>query len=200
MLKEHVDSVSVIQARALRVPESMDLNHLLVALYPRKFEMASRVRNLEMLAELYRQVSGHRSSQRSAQAELQRRIFQILGIRFGVNEVMIPSIVPEESVSLLPIFAGGQVREVMMYQKKFYGKIDQAKMGSCSQFYQLALVLVEKGLPCLITTSPEIYCLWVGVRSPVYRVFLKEGLVAMRRALRLHSVLCRFKQAKFAVY
>jgi hypothetical protein len=55
-------------------------------------------------------------------------------------------------------------------------------------------------LPCLITTSAEFYCLWVGLRSPVYGVFLKGGTVAIRRALALHSVLCRFKQATFGVY
>jgi hypothetical protein len=34
----------------------------------------------------------------------------------------------------------------------------------------------------------------------VYGVFLKGGRGAIRRALVLHSVLCRFKQAKFGVY
>jgi hypothetical protein len=200
MLKEHVDSVSVIQARALRVSESMNLNNLLMALYPRKFEMVSRIRNLEMLTDLYRQVSGNRSSRQLAQVELRGRIFQILGIRFGVSEVLMSSIVPEMAVTALPFFAGGLVREAMLYRQKFYGKIDQAKTGSCSQLYQLALVLVEKGFPCLITTSPEVYCLWVGVRSPVYGVFLRDGVGVLRLALRLHSILCRFKQAKFAVY
>lgn len=200
MLKEHVASVSVIQARALRVSESVNINTLLMKLYPRKFEVVLRVQKLELLAELYRQVSGSRSLQTSAQAELRRRIFQILGIRFGVSEVEIPLIVAQADVGVVPFFAAGEVREAMVYRQRFYGKIDQARVGDCFQLYQLALVLAEKGLPCVMTTSPQFYGLWVGLRSPVYGVFLRDGVGAIRRALTLHSVLCRFKQAKFGVY
>lgn len=200
MLKEHVESVSVVQARSLRVSESVNIDHLLKKLYPRKFEMVSRVRNLETLMELYRQVSGNRALRQSAQAELKRRVFQILGIRFGVTEVMMPSIVLADEVRRFPFFAVGEVREGMSYQDRFFGKVDEARVGSCLQLYQLALVFAEQGLPCLITTSPESYCLWVGLRSPVYAVFLKGGTVAIRRALALHSVLCRFKQAKLGDY
>ena len=200
MLKEHVDSVSVIQARALSVSESVNLNLLLRKLYPRRFEIASKVRNLELLAEIYRQVSGTQSSLKMARSEVKRRIFQILGIRFGVSEVMLPPMVLESSVGLFPFFGEGEMREAMMHQHKYYGKIIQATVGDCAALYQLGIVLAEQGLPCVITTSEESYRLWVGLRSPVYAVFLKDGIGAMRRALALHSVLCRFKQAKFAVY
>jgi hypothetical protein len=200
MLKEHVESVSVVQSRALRVSDSVNINHLLKKLYPRKFEVVSRVRNLEMLMVLYQQVSGNRSLRQSAQTELKRRIFQILGIRFGVSEVAIPSIVPESEVRLFPFFGAGEIRDAMGYQDKFFGKVDQARVGHCSELYRLAMVLAEQGLPCLITTTTEFYCLWVGLRSPVYGVFLKGGIGAIRRALALHSVLCRFKQAKFGLY
>lgn len=197
MLKEHVESVSDIQARSLRVSESVNINHLLKKLYPRKFEVVSRIRNLETLMVLYRQVSGNQAVHKVAQAELKRRIFQILGIRFGVTEVVMPSIVLEREVRMFPFFAGGEVRSAMSYQDRFFGQIDEARVGSCSQLYQLALVLAEQGLSCLITTSPECYRLWVGLRSPVYGVFLKGGTGAIRRALALHSVLCQFKQATF---
>jgi hypothetical protein len=204
MLKEHVDSVSVIQSRALSVSESVNLNVLLRKLYPRRFEIASKVRNLELLAEIYRQVtgqvSGNRSSLRMARSEVKRRIFQILGIRFGVSEVKLPPVVLEREVRLFPFFGEGEMREAMTHEHKFYGKIVQATVGDCSKLYQLGIVLAEQGLPCVITTSPEFYSLWVGLRSPVYAVFLKDGIGAMRRALALHSVLCRFKQAKFAIY
>ena len=200
MLKEHVDSVSVIQSRALSVSESVNLNVLLNKLYPRRFEVASKVRNLELLAEIYRQVSGNRSSLRMARSEVKRRIFQILGIRFGVSEVNLPLVVVESEVALFPFFGEGELRDAMTHQHKFYGKIARATVGDCSNLYQLGIVLAEQGLPCVITTSPEFYSLWVGLRSPVYAVFLKDGIGAMGRALALHSVLCRFKQAKFAVY
>ena len=200
MLKEHVDSVSVIQSsRGLLVSESVNLNLLLQKLYPRRFEVISKVRNLELLAEIYCHVSVNQSSLTIAQGEVKRRIFQILGIRFGVSEVKLPPVVLEGEVRLIPFCGEGVVRDAMTHQHRFYGKIMRSTVGDCSKLYQLGIVMAEHGLPCVITTSPEFYSLWVGLRSPVYTVFLKDGIGATQRALALHSVLCRFKQAKFAV-
>ena len=193
MLKEHVDSVSVIQSRALSMSESVNLNLLLKKLYPRRFELTSKVRNLELLAEVYRQVSGNRSSLTVARSEVKRRILQILGIRFGVSMVNLAPVVLESEMRVLPFFLGGEVHDAMTHQHKFYGKIVWATVGNCSKLYQLSTVLVEQGLPCIITTSSEFHTLWVGLRSPVYAVFLKDGIGAMQRVLTLNSVLCRFK-------
>ena len=193
MLKEHVDSVSVIQSRALSMSESVNLNLLLKKLYPRRFELTSKVRNLELLAEVYRQVSGNRSSLTVARSEVKRRILQILGIRFGVSMVNLTPVVLESEMRVLPFFLGGEIHDAMTHQHKFYGKIVRATMEDCSNLYQLSTVLVEQGLPCIITTSSEFYTLWVGLRSPVYAVFLKDGIGAMQRVLTLNSVLCQFK-------
>ena len=193
MLKEHVDSVSVIQSRALSMSESVNLNLLLKKLYPRRFELTSKVRNLELLAEVYRQVSGNRSSLTVARSEVKRRILQILGIRFGVSVVNLVPVVLESETRVLPFFLGGEIHDAMTHQHKFYGKIVRATMEDCSNLYQLSTVLVEQGLPCIITTSSEFYTLWVGLRSPVYAVFLKDGIGAMQRVLTLNSVLCQFK-------
>ena len=193
MLKEHVDSVSVIQSSALLMSESVNLNLLLQKLYPRRFELTSKVRNLELLAEVYRQVSGNRSSLTMARSEVKRRILQILGIRFGVSVVNVAPVVLESEMRVLPFFLGGEIHDAMTHQHKFYGKIVRAAVGDCSNLYQLSSVLVEQGLPCIITTSSEFHTLWVGLRSPVYAVFLKDGIGAMRRVLTLNSVLCRFK-------
>lgn len=193
MLKEHVDSVSVIQSRALSMSESVNLNLLLKKLYPRRFELTSKVRNLELLAEVYRQVSGNRSSLTMARSEVKRRILQILGIQFGVSMVNLAPVVLESEMRVLPFFLGGEIHDAMTHQHKFYGKIVWARVGNCSKLYQLSTVLVEQGLPCIITTSSEFHTLWVGLRSPVYAVFLKDGIGAMQRVLTLNSVLCRFK-------
>jgi len=193
MLKEHVDSVSVIQSRALSMSESVNLNLLLQKLYPRRFELTSKVRNLELLAEVYRQVSGNRSSLTVARSEVKRRILQILGIRFGVSVVNVAPVVLESEMRVLPFLLEGEMHDAMTHQHKFYGKIVRATVGDCSNLYQLSTVLVEQGLPCIITTSSEFYTLWVGLRSPVHAVFLKDGIGAMRRVLTLNSVLCRFK-------
>lgn len=197
MLKEHVESVSVVQSCVLTVSETINLNTLLARLYPRRFEMRSKMHHLEQLTELYQQVSGTQVSKKLIQDEIRRRIFQILRIRFGVHEVAMPSIVHYDDVIPFCFFRDGKVRDGLAYQNRFYGKLDEAVPGNCAQFYQLALVLAEQELPCLMTTAPDSYALWVTLRSPTYQLFLKAGIAPLQKVLSLHSVLCRCRQAKF---
>lgn len=196
MLKEHVDSVCVVQACVLTVSDTLNLNTLLARLYPRRFEMRSKVHHLEQLAELYQQVSGNQASQQLVQNEIRRRIFRILRIRFGIREVAMPTMVHLDDVKLFCFFQAGLVRDGMEYQNRLYGKLYEAVPGNCTQLYQLALVLAEQELPCLMTTAPDSYALWVILRSPTYQLFLKAGIAPLQKALSLHSALCRCKQAK----
>lgn len=200
LLKDYVHSLDISPSQVLRVSETVNFDRLLQNLYPRKFERVSRVRNLEMLADLYRQMSGFRSADQLAREELQRRIFQILGIGFGVDDEKIPSIVLATDVSIFPFFGEGEVREAMTFQHRFYGKIDEAMVMESSELYKLAMLLLEKGFDCVILSLPGSYSLWVLLRSPVYRVFLRRGVEPLRKAMLLHSVLGRFKQARFTVY
>jgi hypothetical protein len=200
ILKDYVKGLDISPSLVLRVSETVDFDRLLRNLYPRKFEMVSRVRNLEMLTDLYRQMSALRSAEPVAREELQRRIFQILGIGFGFDDEKIPAILLAKDVKVFPFFSTGEVREAMTFQHKFYGKIDEAAVADSSELYQLAMLLLEKGFTCLILSSPGSYSLWVLLRSPVYRVFLRGGLGPLRKAVVLNSVLSRFKQARFTVY
>jgi hypothetical protein len=200
ILKDYVKSLDICPSQILRVSETVDFDRLLRNLYPRKFEMASRVRNLEMMTGLYRQISGFRSAEQVTTKELQRRIFQILGIGFGFDDEKIPAIMLATEVRVFPFFSEGEVREAMTFRHKFYGKIDEAAVGDSSELYKLAMLLLEKGFACLILSSPGSYSLWVLLRSPVYRVFLRSGLEPFRKAVAFNSVLGRFKQARFTVY
>lgn len=200
LLKDYVYSVDISSSQVLRVSESVNFDRLLRNLYPRKFERVSRVRNLEMLTDLYRQMSEFRSAEQLAREELQRRIFQILGIGFGFDDEKIPSIVLATDVNVFPFFGEGEVRQAMTFQHRYYGKIDEAMVMDSSELYKLAMLLLEKGLECLILSSPGSYSLWVLLRSPAYRVFLGSGLGSFQKAMLLHSVLGRFKQARFTVY
>jgi hypothetical protein len=204
MLQDHVDSLSEIQARSLHVSESVSLDRLLSTLYPKKFVVISKVHHLEMLTELYRRAlaTGRITTGRnnlSNQTELRRRIFQILGIRFGVNEVQMPPIVPETKGSCFQFFGAGELRDGMSLGGKIYGRIESAVMRDRPYLYQMALAFSEQKIPCVITTTQEKYSLWVLLRSPVYNTYLRQGLAPVKKALVLHSALCRFKQARFAV-
>jgi hypothetical protein len=199
MLQDHVESLSEIQARSLHVSESVSLDRLLSSLYPKKFIAISKVHHLEMLTELYRRALTSGRNNLSNQTELRRQIFQILGIRFGVNEVMMPPIVPETKGSCFNFFGRGELRDGLSIGDKIYGRVESAVMRDRPYLYQMALAFSEQKIPCIITTSQEKYSLWVLLRSPVYNVYLKQGLTPVKKALVLHSALCRFKQARFAV-
>ena len=199
MLQEHVESLSELQARSLRVSETVSLDRLLLKLYPRKFIATSKVRDLEMLTVLYQKASAKRSANLQAQAELRRRIFHILGIRFGVNEILMPPIIPETPELLFQFFSQGKMRDAMRLDEKIYGKVETATMRQRPKLYQIALAFSEQKIPCIITTTPDHYSLWILIRSPAYGVYLKQGLVPVEKALVLHSALCRFKQARFAM-
>jgi hypothetical protein len=199
MLQDHVESLSHIQARSLHVSETVSLDRLLSTLYPKKFVAISKVHHLEMLTELYRGAVASGRNNLSNQTELRRRIFQILGIRFGVNEEMTPPILPETKVTPFIFFAEGELRDGMSLKTKMYGKIESAVVSDRPRLYQMAILLSEQKIPCIITMTQEKYSLWVLLRSPVYSAYLKQGLTPVKKALVLHSALCRFKQARFAV-
>lgn len=199
MLQDHVESLSEIQARSLHVSESVSLDRLISSLYPKKFVAISKVHHLEMLTALYQSAKFPTSNYHVVRDELRRRIFQILGIRFGVSEVMTPPIVPLIKGTSFQFFGEGTLRDGLSLGNKMYGKIESATMRDRPHLYQIAIALSEQKIPCVITTSSEDYSLWVLLRSPVYGLFLKQGLAPVQKALVLHSALCRFKQARFAV-
>jgi hypothetical protein len=199
MLQDHVESLSHIQARSLHVSETVSLDRLLSTLYPKKFVAISKVHHLEMLTDLYRGAVASGRNNLANQTELRRRIFQILGIRFGVNGEMTPPIIPETKVTPFIFFAEGGLRDGMSLKTKMYGKIESAVLCDRPHLYQMAILLSEQKIPCIITTTPEQYSLWVLLRSPVYNAYLKQGLTPVKKALKVHSALCRFKQARFAV-
>lgn len=199
MLQDHAESLSEIQARSLHVSESFSLDRLISNLYPKKFVVISKVHHLEMLTNLYQQSLKSQYNHHAIRDELRYRIFQILGIRFGISEIMTPPIIPLEKGRTFQFFGQEMLRDGISFGGKMYGKIESVSMRDRPHLYQIAIVLSEQKIPCLITTSSEDYSLWVLLRSPIYNIFLKQGLDPIKKALTLHSALCRFKQAKFTV-
>jgi len=196
MLHEHVERLSYIQAQSLKVSETVNLDRLLMQLYPKKFIAAAKVHNLEVLTALYQKASANRSANLNAQVELRRRIFHILGIRFGVNETFIPLIIPEPVESLFQFYRQGEMRDGLCLIGKIYGKVQTAPLPKGSELDEITLMFSEQKISYVITITADSYSLWVLVRSPVYATYLKQGLAPIKRALVLHSALRRFKQAK----
>ena len=197
-LHEHVESLTDTQANSLRVSETVNLDRLLLKLYPKKFIATAKFHDLEMLTVLYQKASANRSANLQGQVELRRRIFHILGIRFGVNETFIPPIIPETAESLFQFFNNGEMRDGLYVDGKMYGKVQTATMLQRQELDEVALMFSEQKIPCVITVTSDHYSMWVLLRSPAYAVYLKQGIVPLKKALTLHSSLCRFKKVKLA--
>ncbi len=196
MLHDHVGKQTDIQAQSLNVSETVNLDRLLLQLYPKKFVATAKVHNLEVLTALYQKASVNRST--TAQAELRRRIFHILGIRFGVDETFMPSIVPEAAQTLFQFYSEGAMLDGLCRAGKIYGKVETAPLPTRSSLDQISLMFSEQKISCVITVTTHSYSLWLPLRSPVYAIYLKQGIAPIKKALALHSSLCRFKQAKSA--
>lgn len=195
MLHEHVESLTDIKAHSLRVSETVNLDQLLLKLYPKKFIATAKVHNLEMLTVLYQKASANRSANLQGQSELRRRIFHILGIRFGVNETSTPPIIPETTELMFQFFSKGKMRDGLCLDGKMYGKVETATMPQREDLEEISLMFSEQKIPCVITVTADHYSLWILIRSPAYMVYLKQGLLPVEKALALHSELNRFKQA-----
>ena len=199
MLYEHVESLTDTQAHSLRVSETVNLDRLLLKLYPKKFIAIAKFHDLEMLTVLYQKARANRSANLQGQVELCRRIFHILGIRFGVNETFMPPIIPEIAESLFQFFNNGKMRDGLCLDGKMYGKVQTATMPERQELDEIALMLSEQKIPCVITVTEDRYSMWFLLRSPAYAVYLKQGLVPVKKALVLYSTLCRFKPAKISL-
>ena len=195
MLHEHVESLTDIKANSLRVSETVNLDQLLLKLYPKKYIATAKVHNLEMLTALYQKASTNRSANLQGQSELRRRILNILGIRFEVNQASIPPIIPETTELLFQFFSKGEMRDGLCLDGKIYGKVETATMPEREELEEISLMFSEQKIPCVISVTADHYSLWILLRSPAYMLYLKQGLLPVKKALSLHSALSRFNQA-----
>lgn len=198
MLHEHVESLTDTQAHSLKVSATVNLAQLLLKLYPKKFVATAKFHDLEMLTALYQKASEKRSGNLQGQVELRRRIFHILGIRFGVDNTFMPPIIPETVESIFQFYNNDEMRDGLCVDGKMYGKVETAAMPQRQELDEIARMFSEQKIPCIITVTADHYSLWILLRSPAYAVYLKQGIVPVKKALALHSSLCRFKQAKLA--
>ena len=198
MLHELVQSLTDTQANSLRVSETVNLDRLLLKLYPKKFIATAKFHDLEMLTVLYQKASANRSANLQSQVELRRRIFHILGIRFGVDDTFMPPIIPETAESLFQFFSNGEMRDGLYVDGKMYGKVQTATMLQRQELDEISLMFSEQKIPCVITVNSDHYSMWILLRSPAYAVYLKQGIVPFNKALTLHSSVCQIKKVKLA--
>ena len=110
----------------------------------------------------------------------------------------MPPIIPETAESLFQFFNNGEMRDGMCLDGKMYGKVQTATMPERQELDEIALMFSEQKISCVITVTTDHYSMWILLRSPAYAVYLKQGIVPLKKALTLHSSLCRFKKVKLA--
>lgn len=185
----HVSSCSQV----LLVSESVSLEQLLMRLYPRKFVAITKIHHLEMLTTLYRQ-----TTDKAGKNAYRRKILHVLGLRLVLEAEPIPPIVPEEEGFIFKFFWGKKLRDGMTLDGKIYGKVESVDLSKRTYLYEVALAFLEQNIACVLTNSQEGYCLWVPLRSPLYNVYLKQGITPVRKALALNAKLAQFKSSKMA--
>lgn len=177
---------------SLRIDANIDLNHLLCKLYPRKFVAISKANQLERLVKLYQQLTPHSPSDQVIQTELRHRIFHLLGLHLDDTAVNLPPLLQEEKAQGFRFFYADQIREGIYVDGKLYGMLVTTENFDRLSLYQIAWVLSEQGMGCVLTYSKARQALWVPVRSPVYHVYVQQGSYPLEKVLELYRLLRRF--------
>jgi hypothetical protein len=196
MLQDYADSLKgdahgSSRSQVLLVSESVSLEQLLMRLYPKKFAAIAKIHHLEMLTTLYRQ-----TFDRAGKNAYRHKILQVLGLRVGGEAEPIPPIVPEEEGIIFKFFWGKNLWDGMTLDGKIYGKVESVDLSKRTYLYEVALAFLEQNIACVLTNSQDGYSLWVPLRSPLYNVYLKQGITPVRKALALNAKLAQFKSSK----
>lgn len=182
MLHEHIESLTDIQAHSLGISETVNLDRLLLKLYPQKILATAKFHDLEMLTVLYQKGSSNRSSPSQSQVELRRRIFHILGIQAGLGETFTPPIIPETAENLFQFFNNGEMRDGLCLDGKMYGRVETAMMPQRQELDEIAKKFSEQKNLCVITVTADHYSVWILLRSPAYAIYLnKQGIVPVKK-------------------
>lgn len=185
-------TASNLATPSVRIDANIDLNQLLCKLYPRKFVAISKANQIEQLVRLYQQFSAQSLVDPELQDELRNRIFHILGLHLEDKSVNLPPLVPEGETHGFRFFYADQIREGLYIEDKLYGLLLTTESFDRLSLYQLAWLLSEQKIACVLTYSPIRQALWVPVRSPVYQVFVQQGRYPLEKVLTLYRLLHRF--------
>lgn len=195
LLRQNTDGIkdllkSEVEAQLL---SEVSLNKILNHLYLDEAEVSTKIEEIEALTKLYQDLEKAKAD-RATLTEIQRRIFQLLGLKTTAeNSSRLPISVHENSVNIFRFYYAHQVREGIRFNSELYGLVYEFQPIHQLYVYQLAWVLSSQGVPLRLTTSPARYRLWVNLRSPAYAALLKQDANQLKIVLSLYAVLQKCK-------
>jgi hypothetical protein len=170
-----------------RVPK-VDANEFLDHFYAQSDPTSPQIRELEFLVQMRQTVESATAQDSQRAEELERRIFSVLGLRLGaVSSQRLPVVKPEPAYPSFRFHYEGRICEGIRYEHDLYGMISQFRKHSPFQAYQLASVLLDRDVACLVTTSETRSAVWVSLRSPSFPNLIQASPRALRSLIKFHS-------------
>jgi hypothetical protein len=199
--------------------QKTDLDPLLTQFQSRTVLSPAKVREIEILLQLYQQfhastggvdgaakapiskkesatrkdIVGKKPQQRNIE-ELERRILGLLGFQLGaIAPGQLPTTRPEADSDLFWFHYDSKLAEGLCHNDELYGLAKAFPFGQRFQAYQLACLLKERHLPCVVTTAPRRYGVWLPLQASAYAKFHHQNAAMCNSLLDLYARLCKFR-------
>ncbi len=193
LLQKYLENLNCLLVAASGSASLTDLNPVLARFYAQS--STSKVVEVETLIRLHQAWEAKREASRECAGELERRILGLLGFQLGsIASSRLPLVKPE---SLFPTFrfhSHGRIREGLRHDNELYGLVHEFRINPRFHAYQLACVLLERHIPCVVTTSKTRCALWVPLRSAAYPILACYNDGVSGSLMFVHSKLCKLRQ------
>lgn len=152
-----------------------NLEHLLKQIYPKSFELKTKIQELETLVQLHQLSEPGKLSPYGDTSEIESKIFAILGLKLLrlLSSLSLP-IVPETSTSLFHFVLEEQIHQGIRYTDELYGLVLQFDREPDLQSHYLLRKLVDQQISFILTASEFRHGIWVSLRSPSYYSFCQQ--------------------------
>jgi hypothetical protein len=178
-------------------PDRVDLTQVLRRLCRSDRKFDTLLYELEALIDAHSKLESNQSrfSPTTVTAELHRielQIQHLLGLRLGqLLPRCLPQLLPEIEAQGFQFCWGKRTQAGIVHHGQFYGLLQQWQYDAQLQAYQMAWILAQRDVVCLITRSPQHYTVWVNLKSPAASTLLHQGQTILPSLLRMSPAICR---------
>ncbi|MBF2072629.1 MAG: hypothetical protein IGS50_02540 [Synechococcales cyanobacterium C42_A2020_086] len=109
-------------------------------------------------------------------AELEQRLFALLGVWLpGAYPLPAtqPTLVQEEAGAVFRFFLNGRLRQGIRYGQELYGWVAECLPTAVNGLTPFLSSLAQQQVPFVLTVSSRRYAIWISLRSPGCRQWLR---------------------------
>lgn len=178
-------------------PDLSDLSQVLRSVCQSEQEFNVRLYELESLIEQHSRLNAHEARYAPATvkdeaAKIEARIQQLFELRLvNLLPKRLPPMLPEMQGQKFQFCIQDQLQSGIYYQKRFYGLIKQWPRGAALRTHQVAWILAQQEIPCIITQSAQTYSLWLNLKSPKAIRLLQQGDTLLNLLLKISPIVHR---------